>query len=271
MADTLINWFPGHMAAANQKIMQSLGSVDLVIEVVDARAVNITSNPAFNKINKPILKVALKSDIADIKNIKTVDNLVVGNLKDKNFRNVLLNKIKQMLAPTVAKKKAKGMAFVVSYLMVVGLPNVGKSSLINFLAKKNLAQTGNMPAVTRSQTTLKISNDLYLQDNPGIFFKKITDWKEGFVLALVNTIKKGVLPLEEILKFGYEYLNQHYAKAFNKYYGLDQPMVYSEFIKWYANKRKFIMVDNQPDIARAQDAFFDEIVNGKICKINYED
>ena len=269
MAST-INWFPGHMAAANQKIIQSLGSVDLVIEVVDARAINTTSNPAFDNINKPVLKVALKSDLADLHNIKEANNLIVGNLKDKGFRNVLLNKIKQMLAPAVAKKKAKGMAFVISYLMVVGLPNVGKSSLINFLAKKNLAQTGNMPAVTKTQATLKISNDLYLQDNPGIFFKKITDWKEGFVLALVNTIKKGVLPLEEVLKFGYEYLNQHYAKAFARYYKLDQQLPYSEFINWYANKRKFIKLDNQPDIVRAQDAFFDELVNGKICKINYE-
>lgn len=266
----LINWFPGHMAKANKKILESLSNVDLVLEVVDARAVNATSNPDFAKINKPVLKVALKSDIADIKNIKWQPNLVIGNTKTKSFKTVLLNEIKKMLAPLEAKKKAKGIAKPTFYLMVVGLPNVGKSSLINFLAGKKLAITGNRPAVTKKQSILKISDNLYLQDNPGIFFKKVEDVKDGYVLALLDTIKKEVLPLDEILEYCYNYMTNHYYKALASCYHLEYALPYNAFVKWYATKRHFIMNNNQPDIARAQDALFTDFVNGKICKINYE-
>lgn len=270
MKDTVINWFPGHMAKANKNIQESIKDVDLVLEVVDARAINASTNLEFSKINKPVLKVALKADIADIKNIKPQENLIIGSTKNKGFRSVLLNKIKQILAPIEAKKKAKGFVKPTFYLMVVGLPNVGKSSLINFLANKNLAVTGNMPAVTKNQAIIKISDNLYLQDNPGVFFKNIKDVKEGYTLALLDTIKKEVLPLNEVLQYCYDYLNQHYANELASYFGFDNQMSYPEFIKWYANKRHFVTSNNQPDITRAQDALFGEFVNGKVCKINYE-
>lgn len=258
------------MAKANKKILESLNKVDLILEVVDCRAVNATSNPEFTKLNKPILKVALKSDIGDVKNIKWQPNLIIGSTKNKSFRNTLLNEIKKVLAPLETKKKAKGIARPTFYLMVVGLPNVGKSSLINFLANKNLTPTGNRPAVTKKQTILKISDNLYLQDNPGIFFKKIDNATEGYVLALLNTIKKEVLPLDEILEYCYNYLTNNYYKQLAAYYHLEYALPYNAFIKWYAGKRHFMMTNSQPDISRAQDALFDDFVNGKICKVNYE-
>lgn len=264
-----INWFPGHMAKASKQILDSINNVDLVLEVVDARAINATSNPIFTKLNKPVLKVALKSDLADIKNI-TSSNLIVGSTKNKNFRSVLLNAIRTSLAPLLAKKKAKGFAHPTFYLMVVGLPNVGKSSLINFLANKNLAVTGNKPAVTKNQSILKIAEDIYLQDNPGIFIKNIDNINDGYVLALVNTIKKEVLPLKEVLAFAYKYLIDHYIDQFNKYYQLTDKMSFDDFIKWYANKRHFIISNNELDINRTLDSFFDDVVNGRICKVNYE-
>ncbi|XQP55267.1 MAG: ribosome biogenesis GTPase YlqF [Mycoplasmoidaceae bacterium] len=266
----IINWFPGHMAKANKQILESLKSVDLVLEVVDARAIKATSNPEFDRISKPVLKVALKSDIADVKNIKWQPNLIVGSTKNKSFRSLLLNEIKKMLSPLEEKKKAKGIAKPTFYLMVVGLPNVGKSSLINFLANRNIAPTGNRPAVTKKQAILKISENLYLQDNPGIFFKKINDVKDGYVLAMLNTIKKEVLPLDEILEYCYNYMSNNYYKQLATYYHLEYALPYNSFIKWYANKRHFVMANNQPDLNRAQDALFDDFVNGKICKINYE-
>lgn len=269
MQPQAINWFPGHMAKANKQILDSINNVDLVLEVVDSRAIKTTSNPIFAKLNKPVLKVGLKSDLADIKNINST-NLVVGSIKNKSFRTTLLNAIRNTLAPLAARKKAKGFAHPTFYLMVVGLPNVGKSSLINFLANKNLAATGNKPAVTRNQSILKIADDLYLQDNPGIFVKNIDNVNDGYILALVNTIKKEVLPLKEVLSYAYDYLIDHYHDQFNKYYDLNNNMKFDEFIKWYANKRHFIINNNELDINRAYDAFFDDVVNGKICKINYE-
>ncbi len=186
------------MAKANKKILESLSKVDLVLEVVDARAVNATSNPVFAKLNKPVLKVALKADIADIRNIKWQPNLIIGSTKYVSFRKTLLSAIDNALAPLKARKIAKGIKKPTFYLMVVGLPNVGKSSLINFLANRKLTQVGNIPAVTKKQTIIKISENLYLQDNPGIFFKKVETAQEGYLLALVNTIKRSVLPLNEV-------------------------------------------------------------------------
>lgn len=258
------------MAKANRKILESLSQVDLVLEVVDARAVNATSNPEFAKLNKPILKVALKSDIADIRNIKWQPNLIIGSTKTATFRKTLLSAIDNALAPLKAKKLAKGIKKPTFYLMVVGLPNVGKSSLINFLANRKLTAVGNIPAVTKKQTIIKISDNLYLQDNPGIFFKKIEKAQEGYLLALVNTIKRSTLPLNEVNEWCYNYLLNHYFKEINKYFNMEFVYGYQDFIKFYATKRNFVMNNKQPDIRRAEEALFDEFVNGKICKLNYE-
>ncbi len=266
----MINWFPGHMAKANRKILESLSKVDLVLEVVDARAVNATSNPAFNKLNKPVLKVALKADIADIQNIKWQPNLIIGSTKNAGFKKVLLSAINNALAPLKARKIAKGIKKPTFCLMVVGLPNVGKSSLINFLANKKITAVGNMPAITKKQTILKISDNLYLQDNPGIFFKNVEKAEEGYVLALVNTVKRTSLPLNEVNEWCYNYLLNHYFKELNSYFQLDFVYNYNDFIKFFATKRHFIMSNNQPDISRAEETLFDEFVNGKICKLNYE-
>lgn len=266
----MINWFPGHMARANRKILESLNKVDLVLEVVDARAVNATSNPVFAKLNKPVLKVALKADIADIQNIKWQPNLIIGSTKNQGFRKVLLNAIDNALATLKAKKLAKGIKKPTFYLMVVGLPNVGKSSLINFLANRKLTVVGNTPAVTKKQAIIKISDNLYLQDNPGIFFKKVEKAEDGYLLALVNTIKRSTLPLNEVNEWCYNYLLNHYFKELNDYFKMDFVYSYKDFISFYANKRNFIMANKQPDIRRAEEALFDEFVNGKICKLNYE-
>lgn len=265
----MINWFPGHMAKANKQILDSLKSVDLILQVVDARAINTTKIKDFNGINKPILYVALKSDLADLNNISQ-PNVIIGNTKNKSFKSILLNKIKQILAPLEAKKKAKGIANPNFYIMVVGLPNVGKSSLINFLANKKIAITGNQPAITKSQSIWKIADDLYLQDNPGVFFKKITDDKDGYILALLNTIKKEVVPMREVLKFCYDYLDSRYQSKLLSFYHLDNPINFEQFIERYAKQRHFIINNNELDIHRAELALYDDFISGKICKVNYE-
>jgi len=265
-----INWFPGHMAKASKNIQESLKNVDLIIEVVDARAVKATSNKEFVLCHKPLLKVALKTDLADVHTIKYEHNLIIGSTKELAFRQVLVAEIEKLLIPVYEKKVAKGIVKPSYFVMIVGLPNVGKSSLINFLAKKNVVEVGNRPAVTKSQSNIKIARNVYLQDNPGVFFKNVRSMEEGCVLALLNTVKREVLPLEEVVKFGYTYLGGHYPHLLCQKYSVKADLSFDEFIKRVAAQRNFVTDGGELDLNRTLNSIYDDFANGNIGRVNYE-
>ncbi len=257
------------MAFATKKIFASIKNVDLILEVVDARAIKTTSILEIEKLSKPVLKIALKSDLADLNSIKPNQNLLIGSIYNQKFRKIILNKINEILTKLKKQKKAKGLINPIFYAMVVGLPNVGKSSLINFLSKHKLTIVENRPAVTKKTNVLKINNNFYIQDNPGVFFKKINNKNnEAFILALLNTIKKDNLPLNNVINFAYNYLVKNYQNRLPEYFKSN--MTFFDFIQCYANKRKFYLSKSLIDNNRILDTLFYDLVNGKICKINYE-
>jgi ribosome biogenesis GTPase A len=181
--------------------IQGAQNLDLIIEVVDARAINISSNPELTKgFSKSKLTIALKSDLADLQSLTIPANTIIGSIKDKHFKTTIINAIDNIFSQKITKLKSKGLLVPQFYIMVVGLPNVGKSSLINFLASSNKLIVENRPGVTKTRQLVKITPNYFLYDSPGVLVKKINDEIDGYKLALIGTIKKDVLPLNEVIK-----------------------------------------------------------------------
>ncbi len=256
------------MAKAISDLKSKRNNFDMLIEIVDARAINISSNKELLKdFNLPILTIAVKSDIAEI---NSSNDLLYISTKNKSHRQIVLNKIKEILKPKIESKKKKGLINPQFNILVLGLPNIGKSSFINFVLNRNNLVVQNYPGVTRKQTLVKIDNMLFLNDSPGILFKRIEDLQTGYILGLIGCIKKDVLPMYEVIKFGYEfYLSYYQSNIFNKF-NLNQKLTFNDFLNHICKQYKFIKSDNQIDSARALDYLYGIFMNGEICKVDYE-
>jgi ribosome biogenesis GTPase A len=202
MDEQKINWFPGHMKKATQAL-QKIKHLDLVIEVVDARAINSSTNPELAQIFKhlPRLRVALKKDLADLKTIKQNQVDLIASIHDHQLRKQIIDKMDEILKPKIAALKKKGLVEPVIYVLVIGISNVGKSSLIKILKQHGKIIVENRPGVTKHQQLIKINERYFLYDTPGIMMKKITSQTEGYILSLINTINREILPLPDILNF----------------------------------------------------------------------
>ncbi|MDR3257899.1 MAG: ribosome biogenesis GTPase YlqF [Mycoplasmataceae bacterium] len=265
-----INWFPGHMARTLRDI-QGAQNLDLIIEVVDARAIHISSNPELTlNFKKEILTIALKSDLADLQNVRIPENTIVGSIKDRQFKNKIINAIDNIFVHKITKLKSKGLLVPQFYIMVVGLPNVGKSSLINFLASSNKLIVENRPGVTKTKQLVKINQNYFLYDSPGVLVKKIDNEVDGYKLALIGTIKKDVLPLDEVVSWGYQFLKNNYMNQLESKYGMTENLDFYAFMNLVCEKYKFIRSDLKLDTDRGIDFIFNEMLNGRIAKVNYE-
>jgi ribosome biogenesis GTPase A len=200
MADiNKINWFPGHMAKS-LRLLDDLKYIDLIIEVVDARAVSSSSNPMLKEKfgNKPVLTIALKTDLAII--TKPVKNILYGSIYEKKFKNIFLKSIERELQEKKQRMINKGLVSPTFNLVVVGLPNIGKSSIINFLSGQTKAHAENKPGVTRKNTLIKINKELMIYDTPGIMVKNIIDIDVGYRLSLIGVINQNILPMRDVLE-----------------------------------------------------------------------
>jgi ribosome biogenesis GTPase A len=258
------------MAKATNEI-KKLKNVDLVIEVVDARCINISSNPEligiFNTV--PKLKVAIKSDLADIDQNNNFD-IVYGSIKQKQFKRIVIDKIGEKLKSNKDKLINKGLKNPHFIILVVGLPNIGKSSLINLLCNRNRQEVQNKPGITKGVKLININQNLSIYDTAGILIKNITNLEDGYKLALVGTIKKTVLPINDVCEFAFNFLMQHYKTQFQKHYQINYDLNFSEFLSFLCEKFKFKIINNQNNFDKALLFFYDNIINGKITKINYE-
>jgi ribosome biogenesis GTPase A len=255
------------MAKALREI-HDLKNIDMVIEIVDARCIKTSSNPDLISVfNKPKLTVALKADLADV-NVKKHSDVLIGSLKERSFKTKIINTINAKLKSSFDKLRLKGLKNPEFYILVVGLPNVGKSSFINFLVGSNKLIVANKPGVTRSQQIIKIDKNLFLYDTPGILVKNVDSEADGFKLALVGTIRRDILPLNEVVKYGYDFLNEHYRNDLKNKYGVDG-LTYNEFINHLCKIYNFA-INGVNDINRAVEFIYGEFLNGKITKVNYD-
>lgn len=219
-----INWFPGHMAKAKRQISEIIPKIDVVIEVLDARIPLSSMNPILTKVrrDKPVLRLLSKADLADPAVTEAWQRFYE---KEKNITVLpIVMQDKKQLAriPNICRKLApfRGGIGKPVRSVVVGIPNVGKSTLINGLAGKKVARVGDEPAVTRAQQRIQIANDFTLMDTPGIMWPSPDSELGGYRLAASGAIRDTAVEYEDIALFAIDYLAQRYPEALQARYKL---------------------------------------------------
>lgn len=226
-----IQWFPGHMAKARREVTEQLKLVDIVFELIDARLPLSSRNPMIDEVihQKPRLLILNKADLADpIATQKWVryfesegtKAIAINSFKGQGLQAVT-KAAKEILQPKMDRMKSRGIRPGAIRAMIVGIPNVGKSTLINRLAKKNIAKTGNKPGVTKAQQWIKYGKELELLDTPGILWPKFEDQDAGYKLALTGAIKDTVLNMDDLALFALRFLEENYPKRLQERYGIE--------------------------------------------------
>ncbi|MGG3800149.1 ribosome biogenesis GTPase YlqF [Metabacillus fastidiosus] len=227
-----IQWFPGHMAKARRQVTEKLKYIDIVFELVDARLPMSSRNPMIDEIVsvKPRIVLLNKADMADEK----VTNEWIAYFKQKDIPALAIDSqtgtgLKQIitLSKVILREKfdrlaAKGVKPRAIRALIIGIPNVGKSTLINRLANKNIAKTGNRPGVTTAQQWVKVGKELELLDTPGILWPKFEDQLVGLKLATTGAIKDTILNLQEITVYALKFLKENYPERLKERYGIEQ-------------------------------------------------
>lgn len=241
----VIQWFPGHMAKARREVQEKLKLVDIIFELLDARVPMSSRNPMIDEIvgHKPRIILLNKADMADShqttkwKNYFEAQGLPTLIIEAKTGKGIKeITKIaQQVLADKLERLANKGIKQKTIRAMIIGIPNVGKSTLINRLIGKNVAQAANKPGVTKKQAWLKLGNEFQLLDTPGILWPKFEDQTIGKKLSLTGAIKDEIVHLDEVAIFGMKYLLTHYPQAMSSYYHAtfdveDDPVLWYDII-----------------------------------------
>ncbi|MBU8915297.1 ribosome biogenesis GTPase YlqF [Neobacillus sp. 114] len=223
-----IQWFPGHMAKARREVTEKLKLVDIIFELVDARIPYSSRNPMIDEIiqHKPRLVLLNKADMAD-KNVtkewiaffakKGVKALAINSQAGEGMKEIA-NAAQEILKEKFDRMRAKGVKPRAIRAMIVGIPNAGKSTLINRLAKKNIAKTGNTPGVTKSQQWIKVGKEMELLDTPGILWPKFEDQEVGMKLAITGAIKDTLLNLQDLTVYALDFLEREYPERLTERY-----------------------------------------------------
>ena len=275
-----IHWYPGHMKKAQIQIEEKLKIVDCLIELLDARIPVSSRNNSMYEItkSKPRLVVFTKSDLADPKETdKWIEKLSKDGNKaifaDLNNPSDIKNIIKEASKLGEAKHQkqiSRGMKPQPIRAMVLGIPNVGKSTLINKIAKRKSASVENKPGHTKSQQWIKVSNLFELLDTPGVLQSRYDDELTAKNLALVGSINENILPLESLADSAMSFLKESYPNLLTKRFDyLNAEMDNFEAFKLIAEKRGYLLKGGL-DVAKAQKVFLNEFKNGLIGRITIE-
>ena len=281
MATTTINWFPGHMRKTQREIKENLKLVEAIIEIRDARIPRSSANPDIEKLcgNKPRLILLNKSDLTESRvtrewmkelskdNVKAIE---VNCLKGKGL-NQIKPALEELLKEKLERYKAKGLVNVVIRVMVVGIPNVGKSTFINKMAKNNIAKTGDRPGVTKSKQWIKTPLGIEMLDTPGVLWPKFEDERTALNLAFTGAIKDEIMDTEELSYKLVERLQKHYANELMARYKIERvfedPL---DTLDAIARKRGCLMSGGHIDYNRIAVILLDEFRGGKIGNISLE-
>ena len=277
---TNINWYPGHMTKARREMEEKIRLVDMVIELRDARAPLSSVNPVIAQIvgSMPRLIVLAKKDRADsvvtarwVKKLEGEGVMVMAlDLLKDNVAKAISTACEQLMAVKIAKGKARGLKHVEIKAMVVGIPNVGKSTLINSVSRKKRAKTADHPGVTRNLTWIKVSPDVALMDTPGVLWPKFDDQSTAIKLALCGSIKEDILPVDEVTNYALSYLAEKYPQLLENRYDIKDFSSPDVIIAQIADNRRTLDYNGNPDLEKATGLRFREIKNGVVGAISWE-
>jgi ribosome biogenesis GTPase A len=274
---TNINWFPGHMAKTKREIGEKLNLIDIVYEVIDARM------PLSSKIvdidnlikDKPKILVVTKYDLCD----KEETNKILDWYKNNGYYvisldlmngncNELISKTKEIMDDINSNRLAKGMKERAARVLIVGAPNVGKSTLINRLVGRKTVGVGNTPGFTKSLSWIRINKDIELLDTPGILWPKIDDQTISYNLASLTSIKEEILDKEEIARYILEFLSNNYPQILLEKYKIEK--YEDNSIDTIGRKRGCLMKGNIVDYEKVYTLVINDVKEGRIGKITFD-
>ncbi|RBP41145.1 ribosome biogenesis GTPase YlqF [Garciella nitratireducens] len=276
-----IQWYPGHMAKTKRLIKENLSLVDIVIEILDARAPISSRNPDIDEMieHKARLVVLNKADLSD-----PIINKQWKNFFNTHYSNgILINSMMGQGIDEIIKKIEKMMKDKLEYLahrgrknkpircMIIGIPNVGKSTFINRIVGKTSVKTGNKPGITKGKQWIRINEKIELLDTPGILWPKFDDQNIGLRLGWIGSIKDEILDQEQLAFHLLTFLTQNYGDLIKRRYKINNLSKGTlEIFNEIALKRGFIIKGGELDYQRTAEMILDEFRKGKIGKISLE-
>ena len=270
-----IHWFPGHMHKARKEIAEAMPQIDLVIEVLDARIPYSSENPMVAKLrgDKPCIKLLNKCDLADpeittqwieyLEREQGVKAMAVTTLQP-----AMIKKIPDLCRKLVPERVGQEKQL---RTMIMGIPNVGKSTIINTLAGRSIAKTGNEPAVTKAQQRINLGNGIVLSDTPGILWPKVDNEASGYRLAITGAIKDTAMEYEDVAMFAAEYFLKAYPDAIKERYHIDElPETDIELLEKIGAKRGAKRAGGRVDLHKVSELLLHEFRSGKIGMLSLE-
>ena len=270
-----INWFPGHMHKARKEIKKIMPQMDLIIEILDARLPFSSENPLVPALrgDTPVIKILNKRDLADpavtsrwlawFEKTRGVRAITMTHNQRSEAMGIL--RLAAEMTPEHDRQKSA------LRVMILGIPNVGKSTLINTLAGRPVAKTGNEPAVTRAQQTIKLPENLLLYDTPGFLWPKLSPEACGYRLAASGAIRSAVIEFEDVALFAADYLLDAYPEQVLKRYNLEtKPADGLALMDAIAARRHFFRRGGIPDLHKVAEVLLNELRDGTLGQISLE-
>ncbi len=272
-SDMPIQWFPGHMHKARLEIQASLPKIDLVIEVLDARIPYSSENPMLAELlgDKPCLKVLTKSDLADETQTQAWQDYLEGTASVRALAVTKddvpsIRRLTSVAADMLPRRPDNTIR-----AMIVGIPNVGKSTIINCLAGKKIAKTGNTPAVTKQQQRVNAGDGISLLDTPGVLWPNVHNVNSGYRLALIGSIKETAMDYAEVGFFGARVMLEQHPDRLIQRYGLDSlPATDLELIEAIGRRRGCLSKNGVVDIDRASRVLVNDLRCGGLGRLTLE-
>ena len=273
-------WYPGHMTKAKRAMQEDIKLIDVIIELVDARIPRSSKNPDIDSLAQGKSRILLlnKSDMADAAKTQSWISYyekqgflaLAVNSKKKNELKQVNALVQKACEKKIERDRKRGIKNRPVRAMIVGIPNVGKSTFINSFAGKACAKTGNKPGVTKGKQWIRLNKQVELLDTPGILWPKFEDQSVGLRLALIGSIKDDILNIDELSLELIQILREEYPGVLKERYGMEEEGTPAEMLEKIALNRGCIKKGNEVDYAKAAALVLDEFRTGKLGKISLE-